>query len=405
MTEPPSVPPSDHAAATPPSGTLRRADELAVLNTIAETLNRSADLDEALTHTLELVAGLLGLHSGWLWLEDEQGRFSPMATYNLPPVLQDPEHMTGWHCLCLKAFLEGSLRGAANINVLECSRLEDEVDGTDGLRYHATIPIYLGGRRIGVMNVAMPEWRRLGAEDLRFLYTVGYQVGLAVEHSRLLGTRTRLAQVEERNRLAREIHDTVAQQLAGLALQLEAADALVERDPERGRQTLRRAIDLTHTTLDDVRRSVLDLRAAPLEGLPLHQALRRLVRAFGREQGVKASLRLRGPVRALSPRIELGVFRVAQEALSNVAHHAGAQRIVVTLDLGPAPGAPLRLIVADDGRGFAAGEPPARPPSGAGHFGLVGMQERARLLGGALAVASASGSGTRITLDVPGAAA
>jgi two-component system NarL family sensor kinase len=375
----------------------RRADELATLNAVAEALNRSTALDAALTRTLELVAEALGLHSGWLWLEDERGEFLLTASYSLPPVLQDPENMTGWHCLCLRAFLEGSLRGAANINVLECSRLEDVDEGTNGLLYHATVPIYLGGRRIGVLNVAMPHWRRLDAEELRFLHTIGYQVGLAVENSRLLDARARLAQEEERVRIAREIHDTVAQQLAGLALKLDAAGALLDSDPARGRAALASAAELARTALGDARRSVLDLRGAPLAGLPLHEALAQLVRDFGAQQGVKARFKLNGTPRTLAPRVELTVYRVAQESLTNVARHAAAKRVSVTLELGRRPAAPVRLVVQDDGRGF---DPEA--PIDGGHVGLAGMRERARLLGGTLDIAAAPDQGARLTLELPG---
>ena len=383
--------------AAAPAARRRRARELAALNAIAEALNRSVSLPQALTRTLTLVAGVIGLRSGWVWLEDENGDFVHAASYRLPPHLQDPENMTGWHCLCLRTFAAGDLRGAANVNVLECSRLDDVVDGTDGIRFHASIPIYLGGRKIGVMNVAMPEWRELAPEELQFLYTVGYQVGLAVEHARLLDAQTRLAQVEERNRVAREIHDTVAQTLAGLALQLEVADVLFDRDPERGRGAVRDAIGLTHAALDEVRRSVTDLRAAPLEGLTLCEALRRLVDAFAPEHHLQAGLTIKGVDRPLPPRTEVGVFRVAQEALTNIGRHAGARNVGVTLDAGEGLAADehLRLTIEDDGRGFDPDE------TAVGHFGLIGMRERARLLGGTLDVASTPGAGTCITLDVP----
>ncbi len=383
-----------------------RRRELASLNAIAEVLNRSTDLPEALTRTLALVAEVLGLHSGWVWLLDDEAEFFLAASYRLPPYLREPSRMTGWRCLCLRTFETGDLRGAANVNVLECSRLQDVVDGTDGLHYHASIPIYLGPQRIGVMNVAMPQWRELAAEELQFLYTIGYQAGLAVERTRLLAAQVRLAQVEERNRLAREIHDTVAQKLAGLALRLEAADAFMSHEPERARSAVQEAIDLTHTALDDVRRSVMDLRAAPLEGLPLGEALRRLLDTFARESGVHARLQSNGPDPALPPRLEEGIFRIVQESLTNVARHARAHSVVVRLSIdGPAGQIPpqvLHVSVEDDGRGLAPGygNDPAGRAAG-GHFGLLGMRERARLLGGTLSIASEIGKGTRIELVLP----
>src|SRR5690348_819143 len=85
----------------------RRARELNALNAVAEVLNRSASIGEALERTLAVVAGAIGMRSGWVWLQDERGEFVPAATYHLPPYLQDPQHMTGWHCLCLRTFIAG----------------------------------------------------------------------------------------------------------------------------------------------------------------------------------------------------------------------------------------------------------------------------------------------------------
>ncbi len=383
-----------------------RRRELASLNAVAEVLNRSTDLPGALSRTLALVADVLGLHSGWVWLLNEEAEFFLAASYRLPPYLGQPSRMTGWPCLCLRTFAAGDLRGAANVNVLECSRLQDVVDGTDGIHYHASIPIYLGPQRIGVMNVAMPEWRELAAEELQFLYTIGYQVGLAVERTRLLAAQLRLAQVEERNRLAREIHDTVAQKLAGIALRLEAADAFMSREPERARSAVQQAVDLTHTTLGDVRRSVMDLRAAPLEGSPLIEALRRLVDTFANENGFRAELKSTGLERALPPRLEEGIFRVVQESLTNVARHAAAHLVTVCVSIGARTDDDrpqvLRVSIEDDGHGFDTGHTDSPGDRVAvGHFGLLGMQERARVLGGTLSVASESGRGTRVELVLP----
>src|SRR5215204_1524024 len=206
----------------------RHNQELSILNAIAEGLNRAVDLRQALETTLRLVAELLGLRAGWVWLLDqESGDETLAAAQNLPPILRDhPERMTG-SCYCLRTFRTGDLRGAANVNVVECSRLEGEAEGTEGLQYHASIPIYAGAVRLGVLNVASEGWRGLSAEELQLLSTVGYQVGIAVERARLHERAGLLATAEERTRLARELHDSLAQSLSAITLQLEAADEVV----------------------------------------------------------------------------------------------------------------------------------------------------------------------------------
>ncbi len=225
----------------------RRNRELSVLNGIARELNRSVDPDQALRFVLSQVAELLGLRTGWVWLMDEDSPEPYLAAAkDLPPALaDDPRRMDGsGYCYCLDTYKRGDLEGAANVNVLTCSRLSGLVDGTGGLRYHASIPLYAGEKKLGVMNVASPEWRGLSPEDLQLLYTIGDLLAIAVERARLFDRSARLGAVEERNRLAREIHDTLAQGLTATGLQLESAEALLEAgsDTERARAALSRAL-------------------------------------------------------------------------------------------------------------------------------------------------------------------
>lgn len=182
-------------------------------------------------------------------------------------------------CYCLDTFKQGDLNGAANVNVVTCSRLCWLQEGTEGLRYHASVPIYAHDHKLGVLNVAGPEWRRLSPEELRLLHTVGDMLGVAVERARLHARSAESGATEERNRLAREIHDTLAQGLSGIALQLEAAEAMLQAgsEPIRVSEAVGRALQTTRESLDEARRSVLDLRAAPLEGRTLAEALEALV--------------------------------------------------------------------------------------------------------------------------------
>ena len=371
--------------------------ELSVLNAIARELNRSVNLGETLEFTLSQVAELLGMRTGWIWLmSDDSSEPYLAATQNLPPALSnDPRRMDGaGYCYCLDTYKKGDLSGAANVNVLTCSRLKGLVDGTDGLRYHASIPLYAQDKKLGVMNVASPDWRSLSPEDLQLLYTIGDLLSIAVERARLFARSTQLGAAEERNRLAREIHDTLAQGLTAAALQLESADALLDAgsDAEQARQPLRRALSLTQSNLEEARRSVLDLRAAPLEGRSLSEALDTLVDRWEAEHGIHARYRTINSGRPLPPHVEVGLYRICQEALTNVARHAGARRATVQLVATPEQ---VRLVVEDDGRGFDASDVPED------RQGLVGMNERAMMLGGTLDILSSPGVGTRVEVKVP----
>ena len=375
----------------------RRNHELSVLNEIARELNRSVELGEALGFTLSQVAELLGLRTAWIWLlEDSSPEPYLAAARNLPPALADnPRRMDGaGYCYCLDTYKKGDLEGAANVNVLTCTRLDGLVDGTGGLRYHASIPLYAGEKKLGVMNVASPQWRGLSTEDLQLLSTIGDLLAIAVERARLFDRSARLGAVEERNRLAREIHDTLAQGLTATGLQLESAEALLddESGAERAREPLRRALSLTRSNLDEARRSVLDLRAAPLEGRSLPEALKTLVDRWEAQTDVATRFGAVNGSRPLPPRVEVALYRVCQEALTNVARHAGANRVTVRLVVTPDE---VRLVVQDDGRGF--------DPScvGKGRHGIVGMRERVGMIGGSLEVDGVPDGGTRLEVRVP----
>ncbi|MFI5011526.1 MAG: GAF domain-containing sensor histidine kinase [Hyphomicrobiales bacterium] len=373
-----------------------RERELAILNSIAAALNASVDLKASLGAALSQVAALFDLNTGWVFLLDRTtGEAFLAAAENLPPGLaRDPERMTG-SCYCLDTFRQGDLNGAANVNVVTCSRLKWLAgEGTAGLRFHASIPLYAHGRRLGVMNLAGPEWRKLSQDDLRLLHTVGDMLGIAVDRARLYAESVEAGAVGERNRLAREIHDTVAQGLAATALQLDTADALIEAgaEPARVRAALGEALRVTRANLEEVRRSVLDLRAAPLEGRTLNQALAALIEEARDKGGAKLRFESVGGEHRLSARAESGLYRVAQEALANAMNHARARNIALRLTIEPDQAV---LVVEDDGRGFAADD---RRPD---RFGLVGLRERVRLLGGQLSVEARPGSGARLEARIP----
>jgi two-component system, NarL family, sensor kinase len=373
--------------------------ELSIVNAVAEALNSSPDVRQALERTLSLVAATLGVRTGWVWLLDQDtGRFYDAAERELPPYLQERVRMAGRRrCWCIDDFRAGELT-PTNIDVIECSRLMPAFRGTSsaalaaGLRYHASIPLYFQDKPLGIMNLTGPEWRKLTPEELRLLSTIAYQVGIAIERARLADNATRLARAEERTRIAREIHDTLAQGLTAIALNIEGAMHRLETNPDQARERLERALAMARENLEDARRSVLDLRgAARLEGKPLAEALAGLARSFTSDTGVPVHVEARNTER-LPMRVESELFRIAQEALTNVRKHAHATHAEICLKRR---GGRVTLSVSDDGRGFS----PSRRRSD-GH-GLVGMRERAKLLGGHLRVSSGPGRGTRIVASVP----
>ena len=377
----------------------QRNRELFILNAITAALNREVDLPRALHSALAQVAELLDLQTGWIWLlrEDDGGDDSYLAAaQNLPPALaQNPRRMEGT-CYCLDTYRAGDMNGAANVNVVTCSRLKGLVDGTDGLRYHASIPLYAHGKRLGVLNLASADWRELSPEDLRLLYTVGDLLSISIERARLFARSAEFGAAEERNRLAREIHDTLAQGLTAITLQLETSDALLEAgaDGARARQAIQQALALTRANLEEARRSVLDLRAAPLEGRTLAEAISALIAQHepSATRSAQIHFEVTGGNYPLPLRVEASLYRVAQEALNNALRHANARQITVQLLATPDR---VQLVIEDDGRGFD----PAHMPKG--RYGLIGLNERVKLLGGGLQLRSSPGAGTRLEVSVP----
>ncbi|HYT28690.1 MAG TPA: GAF domain-containing sensor histidine kinase [Ktedonobacteraceae bacterium] len=389
---------------------LRRNRDVAILSAIAGQLNRKIDVHEALQEVLVQVTRLLGLQTGWVWLLDERDAPYLAAAQSLPPYLADhPQRMTG-SCLCLDTFLEGDLGGAANINVLRCSRLKNAERDKDpsslGLRFHASVPIYASETPIGVLNMASEDWRELEEEELQLLHIIGDQIGLAIQRARLSAEHTRaaarLATIEERNRLAREIHDTLAQGLTAITLQLETADALVTSRPERAGEAIRRALSLARANLEEARRSMIDLRAAPLQDHTLPEALAALVRETAQEAiEIEYHYTPTPDFPTLPQRLETALYRIAQEALSNAYKHAQPQHISLTLAIEDGE---VYLTVQDDGIGFHPDEVTQAAQASrtsSGHFGLTGISERVKLLGGVLCISSEPGDGTCLSVCVP----
>ncbi len=198
-----------------------------------------------------------------------------------------------------------------------------------------------------------------------------------------------LATTKERNRLAREIHDSLGHYLTVVNVQIGAAQAIFTQDQGRALDHLSKARSLTQEGLAEVRRSVAALRASPTESRPLPEALAKLVEQWN-ATGVRARLVVAGTPRLLTPQADLTLYRAAQEALTNVGKHARASRVAITMDYNNAGS--VRLRVEDDGVGSGDSD---------GGFGLLGVRERAQLLGGEVRVRTGVGKGFALEVELP----
>ena len=203
------------------------------------------------------------------------------------------------------------------------------------------------------------------------------------------------AVLQERNRIARELHDNLAQEILGISVQLELVARLLATSTEAAKTHLDRARILVRNSINEARRYVWDLRSQTLEQRDLPTALSDTARRLTAETQVHAQVQVSGAFRPLPAATENNLLRIGQEAVNNAVRHAGAQRILINLSFAPKR---VQLSVRDDGRGF---DYQAQTQNNGPHFGLLGMRERAEQLGGTLNIHSAPDAGTEVVVDVP----
>ncbi|HEY8756416.1 MAG TPA: histidine kinase [Candidatus Dormibacteraeota bacterium] len=355
-----------------------RNEELVALNALAATLTRSLDPGELLGGAVEAMRVIVPVSAaaGYTVVE------------GVPElVAHHPNHL-GDAAAQMSAGVAAALEsGALSLRSSAAGRV-------------VALPVAAGGTALGAIAALVPLSVPLPERIRILLGAVADQVGLALRTAEFAAEGRELAVLEERTRLAREIHDTLAQQLTGIVLQLEAAEAMQTRaQSERSRDLIVAAREQARLALAEARRSVWNLRPMPLEAAGLTAAVALEAERFGARSGIAVTVRTDHLPRhlALSPQSEVALFRILQEALTNVEHHSHAQRVEVDLRV---VGGELLLIVSDDGSGFDTdlGELAASSP---GSFGLVGMRERARLIGAELEVTSERTVGTRISVRVP----
>lgn len=282
--------------------------------------------------------------------------------------------------------------------------------GANGIRAELAVPIRLGDRVLGVLNVESPD--TLSEDDAASLQIVADQLAVGIDNARLYERGQRLAVLEERQRIARDLHDSVTQQIFAMKLIAETLASACRRDPDEAVRRSERLTELTRTALAEMRVLVGELRPDDdLAGAPAASGI-----AMLRQKGLVAAIR-RHADEVAADAIEVGIdaetyngqpraseealYRIAQEALSNAVKHAGASRITIRLS---ADSSAVRLSVRDDGAGFDPHVIERRDDtddSREGGYGLTTMRERAHALGGVLDVRSSPGRGTVVEAAIP----
>ena len=275
----------------------------------------------------------------------------------------------------------------------------------DGMRSFISAPLIHRGEVIGVLQMRSKEQGIYSQRHLGLADRIANQIAGASANSQLYAERQRaedklrdLAVLEERNRMAREIHDTLAQSLIGIATQAEAAGELMSKSHEAALVEIESAGRLARESLEEARRSLWALQPSVLASSGLTEAIQQNITKAG-ERGVQISLEISGEEpNLLDGGNKLAILRIVQEALSNIIRHAQTDNGSVTISYGPSE---LRLSVTDDGVGFDPSGSHATLSSAGAGFGLISMQERARLAGGYIEIHSAAGAGTQVDATIP----
>lgn len=387
----------------------KQVRSLSALNRVMLTTSESLVLDDVLNNALDAVVEVIEADAAWLYLLREGETTLRLRAHrgfsdNFAGLVSEMKvgmGLIGWVAQTEQTLLVEDIRQDEAPPELVEGRLSVQAAAEEGLRSLAAVPLRAKELIVGVLGAATRTDLSFSPAEVDLLSAIGSQVGIAVENARLYQRSHQAAVLEERNRLAREIHDSLAQGLTGIIVQLEAMDRLAQRRPDQALASLQKAKDLARSSLQEARRSVWGLRPRSLEDMTLVEALQARIEALNDGGRLQATFGLSGTRRLLAPDVELNLFRIAQEALINVQRHADAETAHVQLDYGRRH---VWLVIEDDGMGLPAmqGSRASALQSSQRGFGLTGMKERAALLGGQMTITSEPGQGTHIEVIVPG---
>ncbi|WP_166704416.1 GAF domain-containing sensor histidine kinase [Bacillus albus] len=510
-----------------------RTNELVILKEIAETLNTSNDTYHVLQAVLEKLLSVTGLTTGWIFLADENGRYTKLIDYQLPEALtyENKRPMCEGECWCLRGFVDGKLERA--VNIIECKRINNAIEynwgDTEGILHHATVPVKAGGEKFGVLNVASPGKTHFSEEELVLLQSVAFQIGTAlkrtklyenekrrahyyvklerfiqalktihkfnvlpekvvnhvgevfqwnqvaffireeielslrasygqgelqegvkevakkaleqdepvlvkhlngaviatpihiqnhmfgvlcvslnngefdvntidviqalsnhvsliIENLRLNEQRRELVRMEERNRLARDLHDSVSQKLFSLTFMTKGAEAVLKGQNEKVDQSLHEMRELAQGALKEMRTLIWQLRPAGLE-----KGLLPALKQYGENLGLKIREQVTG-VRDLPRVVEEALWRIGQEALNNVSKHANVREATIYFKVTEKN---VSLEIVDQGNGFVEKNIKEKKS-----LGMTTMRERVELVGGTIKIVSDK-KRTSVKINVP----
>jgi signal transduction histidine kinase/DNA-binding response OmpR family regulator len=373
-----------------------RARDLLALYEVDRTLRAEPNLEKLLRHILRKTIEACEADSGAISLYNEETKLlTTLVAQGLPEALGNArfrvgEGLAGWVAQMKRPIVVNDVRSNPRWKPLIAEEYE--------FGSVICVPMVLRGELVGVIHL----WRRLpkpfSGRDLNFLSTIASQAALAVRNAQLYIRSEELAITEERNRIAREIHDGIAQSLASLLLEVDLNLELLESEPEMVRKGLMKIREVIEENISEIRRSIFALRPIDLDRLGFLTALRKYIGDFSEQNRIPVHLEVLGEEAKLSSRLEYTLFRIVQESLNNVRKHADAESVWIELDMSRPES--VSLTIRDDGRGFDLEEALANAPS-LGNLGLIQMKERVEEIRGEFAIETKPGYGTKVIAVLP----
>ena len=382
---------SQYSAAA--ESTRSRMRDLLTLMEVDRTVRAEGNLQRMLLTVLNEMMKRVAAPAGGVFLADEEGTLQMAASVGLPQGSVPLAYRVG-------EGIVGQVAARREPAVVGSQSAEERANAGPLLSSASSVlamPLLADDHLLGVTVLVHPQPDKFALDDTPYLGLLANQVSLAVRNATAYLQSEELAITEERTRIAREIHDGVAQLLAFSALKLDLVALLMPKDQARAQEELDQARDTVRETIKEIRRSIFALRPVDLERYGFVETVRRYVADFGQQNDVRVRLDV-GDVGELTPKSEGVLFRIFQEAMHNVAKHARAH--LVEVRLGTDGSGMVFVQVRDDGAGFDLQQVGDRVTS-AGGLGLRQMRERVEARGGLLIIESNEGEGTTVRAAVP----
>lgn len=380
--------------------TERRNRELAAVNQVTSAINQSLDLDKVLQEILQQLMVLAEVEYGSLFLLDERGEYLTLSAQQG----QSQEYVQSFGRVAVGSQLTGQVAAQGEVviveNPAEHPSSEHPVLKSEVFKhFYMGVPLKSKGKVVGVVNLTSATVRMVSKSEVELFNTIGSQIGIAIENARLYHQASALAALEERNRLARDLHDSVTQTIFSITLTAESARAMMIKKPERVPAQLERLQSLSRSALSEMRALIFQLRPAALEEQGLVAALEKHIAAARNKEGIEIDFEVgNNEGRRLSSEHEQALYRIAQESMNNIVKHAQANHVWVKLQIDEQK---ATLIVQDNGVGFDPSGQAAEKNREQKSLGMTSMRERAELAGGTLEIQSQPNQGSTITATLP----